>query len=180
MSKYIVSAAALLALLAACAAPGPTVRTNVDPDSDFSRIQTFGFTKPLGTDRPNGVRTPLSKMLASSVIREMEGRGLRQSKNPDVLINFFVNAEQRLDVRQVPTTTSFHGYRRGRYRTWGGYETRVRQYTQGTLAIDVIDPARNMLIWEGTAEGRLRDGDTGITQERADEVVGAVLAKFGQ
>ncbi len=183
MSKYLVSAIALLALLTACAASGPRVRTNVDPAADFSSIKTFGFMQPLGTDRANGVRTLLSKMLASSVIRELETRGLQQSKHPDVLINVFVNTEQRMDVRQTPTASSFNGHRRGRYNTWGSYRattTTVRHYTQGTLSIDVVDPNRNMLIWEGVAEGRLRRSDHEVDQARVDEVVGHVLAKFGQ
>lgn len=165
-------------LLAACASTGPDVSSNADPGTDFGAIKTFGFMAPLGTDRPGGIRTPLSNMLASAVIQELESRGMRQSSNPDVLVNFFVNMEQRLDVRQVPTATSFHGYRRGRYGTWGGYETRVREVTQGTLAIDLIDPARRMLVWEGIAQGRIPRGSTEITQERVNEVVASIFEEL--
>ncbi len=180
MSKYLIAAAGLVTLLTACAASGPRVNTNVDPSADFSSIKTFGFMQPLGTDRPNGVRTLLSKMMASSIIRELENRGMQQSKTPDVLINVFINTEQRMDVRQTPTAGSFHGHRRNRYSTWGSYRTTVRQYTQGTLSIDVVDPNRNMLIWEGVAQGRLRRSDSEVDQARVDEVVGHILAKFGQ
>ncbi len=128
MSKYLFNAIALLALLTACAASGPRVNTNVDPSADFSSIKTFGFMQPLGTDRANGVRTVLSKMLASSVIRELETRGLQQSKHPDVLINVFVNTEQRMDVRQTPTASSFNGHRRCLFNTWVNYRTSVRQF----------------------------------------------------
>ena len=162
-------------LLAACASTGPDIASNADPNTDFGAITTFGLMSPLGTDRPGGIRTPLSNMLASAVIQELESKGWRQSSNPDVLVNFFVNMEQRLDVRQVPTGSSFHSYRRGRYRTWGGYETRVREFTQGTLAIDLIDPARMMPVWEGTAQGRRARSDTEITQEQVNEVVAATL-----
>lgn len=162
-------------LLAGCASTGPTVTSNANPGTDFSAIQTFGFMAPLGTDRPGGVRTPLSNMLAASVIEALEARGLRQASNPDVLVNFFVNTEQRLDVRQVPTATSFHGYRRGRYSTWRGYETRVREYTRGTLAIDLVDPGQSLLVWEAHAQGRLSRGSTEVTREQIDNVVGALF-----
>ena len=168
----------LAALLVACAATGPRVTGNADPNTDFGAIQTFGFMSPLATDRPGGIRTPLSNLLAASVQQELQARGWRQSENPDVLVNFFVNTEQRLDVRQVPTASSFHGYRRGRYRGWGGYETRVREYTQGTLAIDLIDPSRKMLVWEGVARGRLPRGSTEITREQVDAVVSSVFKEL--
>jgi hypothetical protein len=169
---------ALILLVAACAATGPNVSTNADPNTNFAAIQTFGFFQPLGTDRPGGVRTPLSNMLGSAVVRELEARGWQQSDNPDVLVNFFVNLQQRMDVRTTPTASSFHSYRRGRYRTWGGYETRVREFTQGTLSIDIIDPTRKMLVWEGAIQERLGRGDIEITQEMVNEAVGAVLAEL--
>lgn len=178
MSKYIIAAAALVTLVAACASTGPRVATNVDPAVDFSTFKTYNLMRPLGTDRPNGVRTPLSNMLDDAISLELEKRGLQRSKSPDLLVNFFVNTEQRMDVRQTPTAGSFHGHRRNRYSTWGSYRTTVRQYTQGTLVIDLVDPKRNALVWEGAAEGRLRRSDREMTQERVDEVVGAIAAKL--
>ncbi len=178
MRKYLIAAAGLVALLTACAASGPRVTTNVDPAADFSAFKTYNLMRPLGTDRPGGFRTPLSNMLDDAVSLELERRGLQRSNSPDLLVNFFVNTEQRMDVRQTPTAGSFHGHRRNRYSTWGSYRTTVRQYTQGTLVIDLVDPKRNTLVWEGVAEGRLRRSDREITQERVDEVVGAILAEL--
>ena len=95
-----------------------------------------------------------------------------------MLVNFFVNTEQRLDVRQVPTASSFHGYRRGRYRAWSGHQTTVREFTQGTLAIDLVDPARRVLVWEGAAQGRLPRGSTEVTREQVDSVVKAIFMEL--
>ena len=168
----------LIAYISACATPGPKVSSSHDPDTNFESLMTFGFMPELGTDRPGGIRTPLSIMLMNSISKELEKRGMRQVDSPEVLLNFFVNVEQRLDVYRIPTTRSYYGYRYGRYRTWGSYETRVFEYNQGTLSIDLVDPQRKMLVWEGVAQGRLRSDITKVTQERVDEVVGAVLAEF--
>lgn len=165
----------ILILLTACGTPGPRISSNADPDTNFSSIRTFGFMPELGTDRPGGIRTPLSNMLMSAVSNELEGRGMRQSDSPDVLINFFVNVEQKLDVYRVPSTRGFYSYRYGLYRSWGGYETRVNEYNQGTLSIDMVDPKRKYLIWEGIAQGRLRSDIIDVTQERVNEVVAAVI-----
>lgn len=168
----------LIALISACAAPSPKVSSSVDPDIHFESLKTFGFMPELGTDRPGGIRTPLSNMLINAISKELRARGMSQADSPDVLVNFFVNVDQRLDVYRVPSTRSYYGYRYRRYRTWGGYETRVREYNQGTLSIDVVDPQRKMLAWEGVAQGRLRSDIVEVTQERVDVVVAAIMAEF--
>ena len=56
----------------------------------------------------------------------------------------------------------------------------MRQYTQGTLVIDLIDRSRNALVWEGVAQGRLRRGDREMTQERVEEVKSALAGLLEQ
>lgn len=177
MTNFLISAGVALLLLGGCAS-GPTIVTNANPNVDISAFSTYNFMQPLGTDRPNGVRTPLSSMLMNSISREMAARGFEQSDNPELLINVFLSTEERMDVRQTPTASSFHGYRGARYSTWGSYTTTVTQYTQGTLAIDLVDAANNVLAWEGTAQARMSGDVREATQQRADEVVSLILTGF--
>jgi hypothetical protein len=177
MRRILIMAGPLVLLLASCAS-GPTITTHKSPDTDFSSLGTYGFMQPLSTDRPNGVRTPLSTMLINSMSREMASRGFEPSDTPDLLVNFFVNTEDRLEVRTVPTATTFHGHRRGRYTTWHGYRNIVREYTRGTLSIDLVDAANNVLAWEGVAQGRLRNDVREISQEQIDQIVGQVMAEL--
>ncbi len=170
--------AAPLFLLAACASSGPRITTNSSPDADFSGFRTYDFMQPLSTDRPNGVRTPLSTMLIQSMTREMKSKGFEQSDTPDLLVNFLAILEERINVRSVPATSSPRGIRRGRYSTWGGYRTTVREYTRGTLGIDVVDATNNVLIWEGAAQSRSRRNVREVTQEQIDEIVRQLMAEF--
>ena len=85
-------------LLSACAS-GPTIVANTNPAADFHAFETYNFMQPLGTDRSNGVRTPFSSRLMASMDREMAARGLTKSDIPDILIDFAIFAEDRLDVR---------------------------------------------------------------------------------
>ena len=175
MKKVMLFAGALTLMLAGCASSGPTITVNSAPGVDLSNFQTFNFMQPLGTDRSSGARTPMSTMLMSSVIRELTSRGLEQSDTPDLLVDFFVTTEDRMDVRTSPTMNSVHRshWSRSCCTTWPTYQTTVRQYTQGTLLIDLIDPAGNALVAEGAAQSRLRSDS--LTQQQINDVVGQIM-----
>ena len=179
MKKVLSTFSIFVLLLAGCAASGPTISVNSAPGTDLSSFRTWNFIQPLGTDRSNGTRTPLSTMLMSSVSSEMAARGLTQSDSPDMLVDFFVTTEERMDIRQTPNSSmsTMHrsNWNRG-FSTWPTYQTTVRQYTQGTLLIDLIDPAQNILLAEGAAQDRLRSGD--ISQQQANDVVGQIMASM--
>jgi hypothetical protein len=168
---HLLLACSLLGLLAAAGcASGPTIRSNADASVDFSGFRTFAFMQPLSTDRA-GYQSLISQQLVASAERELVARGLqRVDSGPDLLVNFSADLDQRLRVTQSPT---FHGsrfnhHRRGFYNTWPMYQqTEIRQYTKGTLGIDIVDAARLQLVWEGFALGR-------VTQRTADNI-GPVL-----
>ena len=178
MRKLLFIAGALVLMLAGCASSGPRITVNFAPGADLSNFQTFNFMQPLGTDRSNGARTPRSTMLMNSVSREMASRGLRQSDSPDLLVDFLVTIEDRMEVLSTPTMHSAHrsNWSRGCCSTWPTYQTTVWQYTQGTLLIDLIDPAGNALVAEGAAEGRLRSDD--VTQQQIDEAVSQIMSNM--
>jgi hypothetical protein len=170
----------LAVMMAACATSGPRISVNSNPESDLTAFRTFGFLEPLGTDR-SGARTQLSTMLVRSMEREMTAHGLVQSDSPDLLVDFFVTTEERLDVRQSPSSSmSMHRTHRSHWNswnsTWPSYSTTVRQYTEGTLLIDLIDPAANVLVAEGAAQSRLRGNE--MTQQQIDDVVSQVMTEM--
>lgn len=158
-----------LSLLTGCAT-GPTIRSNVDPSVNFNSFRTFSFLQPLSTDR-EGYQTLISQQLIVSAQRELESRGLtRDDSKPDLLVNFSADLDQRLRVTQTsaPSTSSFNRHRQSLYSTWPTYQrTEIRQYTLGTLGVDVVDTARRQLVWEGFALGR-------VTQRTTDNI-GPVL-----
>ncbi len=177
MREVLMVAGPLVLLLGACGS-GPTITTHSNPDTDFSNIGTYNFMQPLSTDGPSDVRTPLTTMLINSMSQEMASKGFEQSDTPDLLVNFFANMEDRLDVRPLPVAPSFSAHRRGRYPNWVGYRTTVREYTRGTLNIDLVDAANNVLAWEGVAQGRLREGAGELTQGQVDRIVSQMMAEF--
>lgn len=174
--KKITLLAALASLLLSACASGPTIVANTNPGTDFTNFTTFNYMQPLGTDRSNGVRTPFSTRLMTSMDREMAARGLQKSDNPDILIDFNIFAEDRIDVRQTPTSTVHRSHWHRGWSTWPTYQTTVRQYTEGSLVIDIVYPAQSTLIAEGSATQRVNN-DT-LTQEASDQFVSEIMASL--
>ena len=141
---------ALLATLAACAT-GPRVRTDYDPSADFGAYRTWGFYAPIAMEE-SGYSTWISDRIKDNVRREMEARGYRYSdKDPDLRVNFQGIVRERTDVWSVPRTDYqyFYSYRARRYfavPVWYD-QTQVSQYTEGTLTVDLVDAARNRMVW---------------------------------
>jgi hypothetical protein len=175
MKKIFLLLVIMALLLSACAS-GPTIVANTNPGTDFSAFKTYNFFQPLGTDRSGGVRTPLSSRLISSMNRELISRGMSLSDSPDLLVDFVVSAEDRIDIRSTPSHTVHRSHWSRSFNTWPTYNTTVRQYTEGSLIIDLIDPATNTLVGEGGAQSRI--SSTEFNQQQIDEVVSKVMSQL--
>lgn len=175
MKKLFLAICFLALLLAGCAS-GPTIVANTNPGTDFSAFKTYNFFQPLGTDRAGGVRTPLSSRLVSSMNRALISRGMSLDDEPDLLVDFVVSTEDRIDVRTTPTHSVHRSHWNRGFSTWPTYNTTVRQYTEGTLIIDLIDPATNTLVGEGAAQNRITN--TNFTQQELDEIVNTIMSEL--
>lgn len=165
-----------LALLLVGCASGPKVFVNQDPAADFGQYRTFGFPAKLGTDDREGYTSLLSQYLKEAATRELQARGYRLAENPDLLVNFAVMTKEKIRSTSTPTYGGFYGYRG--YGAWGGYETTVTQYTEGTLSIDLADAKRNQLVWEAAIVGRLRDEDRKNLKATVDAAVQRLFQDF--
>jgi hypothetical protein len=141
---------------------------------------TYSFFEPFGTDR-SGAATPLGNTVKQALRREMDVRGLRYVESGgDLMVNAGVKSSDKTDVSTMPTMDPYFGYRGGRYNPWVGYsqETIVRQYTEGTLTIDLVDRARKQLVWSGAAFGRVTDKVRNNPQSAVDTAVREIFARY--
>ena len=164
-------------LLAGCSS-GPSIITNSDPSADLMSVRTFNFAEPLSTDNGN-VRSLLSTQLMSATTNELEMLGWRQdANNPDVLVDFLLETQQQISSRNTSASMSMH--RGGRYGMWGGTMSTptIETTTQGALSVDVIDPARNQIIWEGTATNRVTDSIRRNQEESIRRFIAEIFAQF--
>jgi Domain of unknown function (DUF4136) len=146
------AAVAGVALLTACAT-APQIHSQVSPDADFSSYRTFGFMPRPSTD-PAGYKTLTTKSIERGVRREMQARGYAYADDAELIINFSITSKDKIEGQVDPAFAV--GYGRGRF-GWGwgigGAYDDIRTVTEGSLTIDVVDRARNELIWSGTAVG---------------------------
>lgn len=167
--------------LAACATQ-PQVRVYSDDASELAGYQRYAYVENLGTDRAE-YTTLLTGYLQDAVDRELGARGYVRVDDPsraDFLVNFFVATRERTDVREGLSVDMYYGYRRGWYGVWTGYPVarEVRSYTEGTLNIDLVDRARNQLVWEGVAVGRVTRAAMDDPRSAVAEAVAAIFERY--
>jgi hypothetical protein len=150
----------------------------------FRGIKTYGFLPEISTDKA-GYQSLETNFLKVAVAQQMDLRGLKYDpENPEVVMNFYIHTDEKVKSRQTPTMGGggYYGYRGGYYDGFGmggpAYETRIEQYTVGTLTIDMIDPKARKLLWEGTVTGRLTKKDVKNLEATIDEAVRDVFVKF--
>lgn len=170
------------ALLAGCSS-GPSIRSDRDPSADLASYKTFGFFDRVSTDR-NAYTTIVSARLKDATRRELEKRGYQYTQSgPQLLVNFHINITDRQDVRSVPGARAgygYYGYRAGMYGVWGGYpqEVEMVNYQEGTLNIDLVDSQKQQLVWQGTAQGRIRKKSVENPGPAIDRVVTEIFARY--
>jgi hypothetical protein len=148
--------------LAGCAS-GPNILYDYDRSANFGAYQTYNFMEDAGPDTGD-YQSFFTRYMIDAITIEMEKRGYTKSDNPDLLVNFNANLQDKTKVTQTsaPMNSGYYGYRGGHYSGWGvgyGYatETHVSQYTEGTFNIDLVDNAKRQLVWEAVGVGKVTE-----------------------
>ena len=184
MKRFIrpfMAAIAACVVLAACAT-GPRVRTDYDPTANFAQYKTWGWYSPIAMEQA-GYSSWISERIKADVQREMEARGYRyDAAAPDLKVNFQAVVQERNDVYSMPRSDLAwaYSYRARSYvavPVWYD-ETVVSSYTEGTLTLDLVDAAKNRMVWTGDAIGRIVNKRT--PEERAADIDASVAAIFAK
>ncbi len=158
-----------VAVLASCSSV--RVSSDYDKSVDYSQYKTYAFYKD-GIDKVK-IHDLDKKRILKAIERELQAKGMTASENPDVLINIFTEATERVDVSHWN-----YGYGWG----WGPFgmgmnHSTVNRTTEGTLYIDFIDGKKKELVWQGVGEGALTK-NIERKEERINEFVNKILAKY--
>lgn len=178
-------------LIVACASAPPEPTVDFKSDYDFSPNKTIAFMPDSGQ-----VSGDLSARYISDITRDRVDLAIRKAaeakgyrfvddiQQADVLITWHLVGQDKTDVRTYNTGASY-GAAYGRYGAYNrhsmyscwscGSETTVRQYTQGTFIVDLVDPALQQSVWRSVIESKLKDN---ASQEQAtyDNAAKRILA----
>jgi Domain of unknown function (DUF4136) len=153
-------AVAAMVLIGACTT-SPAIHHETNVAATFGSYKTFGFITPLATDK-FPYESLLTQHLKDATLRSMESKGyVFSGTTPDLLINFYVNIQDKQDVRTSPGPTyvgyagGYYGYRTGYYRAFNTTTVQTVNYKQGTLTLDLVDAKQRVLAWTATAEGKI-------------------------
>lgn len=172
---------AVAIVMSACAAQQPAGRIDFDEAHDFSAYRTFAWISehpmrvgPVVADP----RESIEPKVMASIRARLEARGFEfvdEAATPDFVVSFTVGSRER--ARREGFTDPNAGARW----SWGtdfqsGAEGAV--YTQGVLAIDILDAAERRRVWHGVASRRINEGDRENMRGLIDSVVSSILASF--
>jgi hypothetical protein len=134
------------------------VFSDFEGETDFSTYQTFGFFKE-GIDAV-AISDFDKRRILKAIDTVLVNKGMTKSTTPDVLINFKVQAEEKITVDQ-PNWSWGWGWNWG----WGSpffspfwgmpNNTLLSTSTEGRLQIDFIGREDNQLIWQGIGFGSI-------------------------
>ncbi len=161
--------------LAACS--GISYNHDYDPAIDFSSLKTYAWIHSADSSSAQRFLSPLiERRVVSAIDTNLASKGFEKASTgrPDFLVNFYGTTQEKIDV-----STYYSGW--GYYGWYGGTSVDVRQWTEGTLVIDIIDFSEKDLAWRGYASGAV-DSNTNKTPEevtrRVNEVVTNILKNF--
>ena len=106
-----------------------------------------------------------------------------QAGQPDFTLMYYVVLENREEpIEAIEPGKSIYGYRytaSGKISWTLADPTQMRQYTEGSLILDIVDARTNHALWRGTATARLIEKVKPEERERRiNEAVQELLKKF--
>jgi len=152
----------LVFLLSGCTSV--RISTEVNPNADFTGLRTYDW---VGEPHDDTITKKYGPDFIDSTVREAVGRelarkGYRRVRHeaPDFLIDYRAALEEKVEVEQVDEPLE-EGKPQAGWTLKGesGWdwadarpETYIREYAEGSLILDVIDPRTKRLLWRGSAE----------------------------
>ena len=187
MKKIILSMLALIAAGMVACTSLPKADSDWNEKFDFSKVHTYNFIDraklrdmtPLTNDiMRNRIESAVDKTMKLKQFTYEPDRA-----KADVLVSYHVITQEKQDIQTYNVGVN------SCWNCWGGRgmgmgmgygtDVRVREYTEGTLIIDMIDTKTNESVWRGTMSAKIKEDKT--QQERIDAInyaVTTILAQF--
>lgn len=170
-------------MLAACApSRAPRVWADYDPQTipQLAAYRSYAWLAPPEDDLRADDLT--EGRIVAAVDTVLQARGFEKSsrERADFLIGYFVTVRGKVEKSRGPTYGVGIGSGGASFGVGFG-SSGVRTYEEGTLVLDILDATEEVLVWRGSAEGRL-DPDPRVEparrQESMNQIVTEILKRF--
>ena len=173
----------LAVLLGACATP-PNIQWN--KDYDFSHVKSYRWQDPAG---PSLVQSNpfMHKFIQDEIEKRLMAAGLTKAApgaTADVLVTYHGSVQNNVQLQSDSYGYGFGGYGMG---GWGMYgygmagpvstTTRVVEYKEGTLIVDIVDPTKKELVWRGSSTPILIDASNDKTEKNISKALDQMVAQ---
>lgn len=162
---------------------GLTVRSDQDPDADFSNFSTWSFFDQLGIE--GGYNSPIyGEHFRAAIANEMSQRGYRQVADPDLKINVTFRADDKVKMSthtRPYLSGAYYGSPTGaQYGSALGVGVAVgsapRKVTEASVFIDMVDTQSDRMVWQGVAVIEANDK---VAKQLRDAIYTAVNRVYG-
>ncbi|MFD2717802.1 DUF4136 domain-containing protein [Hymenobacter monticola] len=166
----------LLLALTGCAAE-QVQHTEQAPNVDFRAYKTYNFMDVTARNEAafQGPGTGI-ETLKQAIGREMQRRGYQPAASPDLLVNIGVVTQDKVQTRET-TLRDAPIYLGQRNYHWQSQDVVVGRYEEGTATVELVDAARQELIWQGSVKSVLSPKADKLTKS-IDDAVEALFEKF--
>ena len=177
-------------LLMACASSPPKANVDYKSDYNFSPVKKIAFYRDSGQvmgDNPLQLSDIQRGRIDSALSYALGNRGFQivdDAAQADLFVTWHLVTQNKTDIQTWNTPGAGVGYY-GRYNRYSGYncwncggtEVTVKNYTEGTFIVDMIDPTLHKSVWRGVMQSRLKEPNS-ADQERYNAAATEIFATF--
>lgn len=183
----------IVVLATACTSSPPKPDVDFNSEYNFSAVKKVAFYKSSGMvtgDNPVQISDMQRNRADRALQLALENKGIsfvEDAKDADLLLSWHLSTQDKTDVRTYQSAGYsgggyYGGYNRySRYNCWncggGQTEVSVRNYTEGTFIVDMIDPAAHQSVWRSVTQSKVK-GDRKEEQEAYNQAAAVILADF--
>ncbi len=159
-----------------------TVPVNIDynPSADFTNFTTFTVGDVTDQDDLLSKNPLIRDRVNASIVKKMEAQGyLHDNDTPDMLVYPRVSIKDKISAVGLGSVyPGFWGF--GPYGWRNGDWIDIREYTEGSLLIDIMSVRDELLVWRGAGKFTVTEKELTPqeSQHHIDEIVGAILDRY--
>lgn len=160
--KYFLLSTVCMLMLAACG--GVNVQTEAPTGTSLAKMGSFAWFEK-GDVSLEGVEVTnpdVDMWVKASVEKQLQSKGYKKATDnqPDFLVSWIGAIEKKVKVDSIEHFYSSYGY--GPVAAGMPLEAKkgdtVREYKEGTILLDFLDPETHTMLWRGSGTDRLLQG----------------------